>query len=215
MERNMKKKDYIYIALYVLLFGWFMSTIVDSVKYEKEQFTKTNKLNIDLIKISNYVSSNSELLNSLQEGVSRNSREIEELLLKWKEQQNINDLLFFNDTNTEELVEETIEQTEEVQPTLPVVVPEEQEIIEGDLLEAVVSCPRPNKDLYPFIKNINIRRDYSFKVMYDVRDRTHITNIIFDKKLPTRITKAVTKFIMSLETNGDIAGCVIPITIKA
>ena len=108
----MKKKDYIYIALYVLLFGWFMSTIVDSVKYEKEQFTKTNKLNIDLIKISNYVSSNSELLNSLQEGVSRNSREIEELFLKWKEQQNINDLLFFNDTNTEELVEETIEQTE-------------------------------------------------------------------------------------------------------
>ena len=139
MERNMKKKDYIYIALYVLLFGWFMSTIVDSVEYEKEQFTKTNKLNIDLIKISNYVSSNSELLNSLQEGVSRNSREIEELFLKWKEQQNINDLLFFNDTNTEELVEETIEQTEEVQPTLPVVVPEEQEIIEGDLLEAVVS----------------------------------------------------------------------------
>ena len=108
----MKKKDYIYIALYVLLFGWFMSTIVDSVKYEKEQFTKTNKLNIDLIKISNYVSSNSELLNSLQEGVSRNSREIEELFLKWKEQQNINDLLFFNDTNTEELVKETIEQTE-------------------------------------------------------------------------------------------------------
>ena len=152
MERNMKKKDYIYIALYVLLFGWFMSTIVDSVKYEKEQFTKTNKLNIDLIKISNYVSSNSELLNSLQEGVSRNSREIEELFLKWKEQQNINDLLFFNDTNTEELVEETIEQTEEIQPILPMVVLEEQEIIEGDSIEAVVSCPRPNKDLYPFIK---------------------------------------------------------------
>ena len=47
----MERKDYIYIIAYVLFFGWFVSTVVEELTYQDEQFKKINKLNNDLLKI--------------------------------------------------------------------------------------------------------------------------------------------------------------------
>ena len=78
-ETTMKKKDYIFVGLYVLLLGGWISTVIDRVDEEKEQFTKINKLNNDLIKISNYVSNNSKLLTSLEGEVYNNSLTLEDV----------------------------------------------------------------------------------------------------------------------------------------
>ena len=78
-ETTMKKKDYIFVGLYVLLLGGWISTVIDRVDEEKEQFTKINNLNNDLIKISNYVSNNSKLLTSLEGEVYNNSLTLEDV----------------------------------------------------------------------------------------------------------------------------------------
>ena len=51
----MKTKDYVYIVAYVLFFGFFITTLVEELRYQDEQFKKINKLNNDLLKISQYV----------------------------------------------------------------------------------------------------------------------------------------------------------------
>jgi len=78
-DKTMKRKDYIYVGLYLLLFGSFITTIIDGVESEKEQFTKINNLNNDLIKISKYVSGNSELLSSLDREVYNNWLTLEDV----------------------------------------------------------------------------------------------------------------------------------------
>ena len=55
----MKPSDYALIVVYFLVLGLFIFNAIEDSNYQEEQFKKINKLNNDLIKISQYVQSNS------------------------------------------------------------------------------------------------------------------------------------------------------------
>ena len=86
-EKKMKRKDYVFIGLYVLLLGGWISTVIERVQQEKEQFTKINNLNNDLIKISSYIIKNEKLINHLDGVVHDNSLMLEDVSERLQEQQ--------------------------------------------------------------------------------------------------------------------------------
>ena len=220
-EKTMKRKDYIFVGLYVLLLGGWISTVIDRVDEEKEQFTKINKLNNDLIKISNYVSNNSKLLTSLEGEVYNNSLTLEDVSERLQEQYKTNTTfyeMYFStqpqrvEKEEEELVEEKVSNEERVLETIEqeeVVVPVEVPVVK---ITTASSCPTPHTRLLPYIKRVTLRRDYKFVAHYDVLD-SKIVNLSFTKKLPSKLQTALTKYLNSFKMNGNINGCYLPIKI--
>ena len=219
-ETTMKKKDYIFVGLYVLLLGGWISTVIDRVDEEKEQFTKINNLNNDLIKISNYVRNNSKLLTSLEGEVYNNSLTLEDVNERLQEQYKTNTTFYEMYFSTqaqrvekeEELVEEKVPNEERVLETIEqeeVVVPVEVPVVK---ITTASSCPTPHTRLLPYINNVRVDRTYSFTITYDVLN-SEISNPRFNKKIPSRLRNAIIKYVNSFQTRGDIQDCYVPIKI--
>ena len=217
----MKKKDYIFVGLYVLLLGGWISTVIDRVDEEKEQFTKINNLNNDLIKISNYVSNNSKLLTSLEGEVYNNSLTLEDVNERLQEQYKTNTTfyeMYFStqaqrvEKEEEELVEEKVPNEERVLETIEqeeVVVPVEVPVVK---ITTASSCPTPHTRLLPYINHVRVDRTYSFIITYDVVN-SEISNPRFNKKIPSRLRNAIINYVNSFQTRGDIQDCYVPIKI--
>ena len=217
----MKKKDYIFVGLYVLLLGGWISTVIDRVEEEKEQFTKINNLNNDLIKISNYVSDNIKLIALLDKDVYNNSLTLEDVSERLQEQYKTNTTfyeMYFStqaqrvEKEEEELVEEKVPNEERVLETIEqeeVVVPVEVPVVK---ITTASSCPTPHTRLLPYINNVRVDRTYSFTITYDVLN-SEISNPRFNKKIPSRLRNAIIKYVNSFPTKGDIQNCYVPIKI--
>ena len=226
-EKTMKRKDYIYVGLYLVLFGSFITTIIDGVESEKEQFTKINNLNNDLIKISKYVSGNSELLSSLDREVYNNSLTLEDVSERLQEQYKTNttfyEMYFSTQAQRVKKEEEPVEEIKELiegnqdniatPPTIieqkEVVVPIEVPVVK---ITTASSCPTPHTRLLPYINNVRVDRTYSFTITYDVVN-SEISNPRFNKKIPSRLRNAIIKYVNSFQTKGDIQDCYVPIKI--
>ena len=227
-EKKMKTKDYIYLGLYLVLFGSFITTIIDGVESEKEQFTKINNLNNDLIKISKYVSGNSELLSSLDREVYNNSLTLEDVSERLQEQYKTNttfyEMYFSTQAQRVKKEEETVEEIKELieegnqdniatPPTIieqkEVVVPIEVPVVK---ITTASSCPTPHTRLLPYINHVRLDRTYSFTITYDVVN-SEISNPRFNKKIPSRLRNAIIKYVTSFQTKGDIQDCYVPIKI--
>jgi len=227
----MKRKDYIFAGLYVLLLGGWISTVIDRVEEEKEQFTKINNLNNDLIKISQYVSGNSELLTSLDREVYNNSLTLEDVSERLQEQHKTSSTfyeMYFStqaqrvEKEQEELVEEKENRIQDLQSTpaptetieqekVVIVAPKEVPVFKTPT-KAIASCPTPHTKLLPYINNVRLDRTYSFTITYDVTNSA-ISNPRFNKKIPSRLKNAIIKYVNSFQTKGDIQGCYVPIKI--
>ncbi len=216
----MKKKDYIFVGLYVLLLGGWISTVIDRVDEEKEQFTKINNLNNDLIKISNYVSDNIKLIALLDKDVYNNSLTLEDVNERLQEQYKTNTTFYEMYFSTqaqrvekeEELVEEKVPNEERVLETIEqeeVVVPVEVPVVK---ITTASSCPTPHTRLLPYINNVRVDRTYSFTITYDVVN-SEISNPRFNKKIPSRLRNAIINYVNSFQTRGDIQDCYVPIKI--
>jgi len=227
-DKTMKRKDYIYVGLYLVLFGSFITTIIDGVEQEKEQFTKINKLNNDLIKISNYVSSNSMLLTSLEGEVYNNSLTLEDVSERLQEQYKTNttfyEMYFSTQAQRVEKEEEPVEEIKELieegnqdkSATPPTIIEQEEVVVPIEVPVVKITtasfCPTPHTGLLPYIKRVTLRRDYKFVAHYDVLD-SKIVNLSFTKKLPSKLQTALTKYLNSFKMNGNINGCYLPIKI--
>jgi len=214
----MKRKDYIYIGAYVLFFGFFMTTLVEELTYQDEQFKKINKLNNDLLKISQYVESNLTDFEYLERNLYNNSVKIDEVQRQLKQTQESADTFYqmFFDTQLQRVEKELVKDkvpTEEI-----VLETKEQEVVELPVEVPVVkitttaSCPTPNTNLLPYIEDIYLRRDYFFTITYDVEDST-ITNTRYAPAVPNKLKKGMDSYLNSLVLKGNIKDCYIPIKI--
>ena len=223
----MKTKDYIYIAAYVLFFGFFVTTLVEELQYQDEQFKKINKLNNDLLKISQYVQSNLTDFEYLERKIDTNSVELEEVKRQLQETREAADSFYemFFSTQPQRVEEELVEDIEDKgnqdKIATPLPVPsetKEQEVVELPVEVPVVkitptaSCPTPNMSLLPYIKDISLRRDYSFKVTYDVENST-VVNTRYRPNIPTKLKRGMDSYLKSFKLNGDVTDCYVPIKI--
>ncbi len=220
----MKRKDYIYIGAYILFFGFFITTLVEELTYQDEQFQKINKLNNDLLKISQYVQSNITDFEYLERKIEDNSVELEEVQRQLKETQNSAETFYqmFFDTQPQrvekELVEEAENRTQDLQSTPAPLETKEQEVVELPVEVPVVkitttaSCPTPHNRLLPYIEDISLRRDYSFKVSYDVQDN-QIINVNYRPSIPNKLKRGMQKYLDSFSLTGNVKDCYIPIKI--
>lgn len=220
----MKRKDYIYIGAYVLFFGFFITTLVEELTYQDEQFQKINKLNNDLLKISQYVQSNITDFEYLERKIEDNSVELEEVQRQLKETQNSAETFYqmFFDTQPQrvekELVEETENRTQDLQSTPAPSETKEQEVVELPVEVPVVkitttaSCPTPHNRLLQYIEDVSLRRDYAFKVSYDVQDNK-IINVNYKPLIPNKLKRGMQKYLDSFSLTGDVKNCYIPIKI--
>ena len=81
----------------------------------------------------------------------------------------------------------------------------------------VVPCPKPKatKSFDSYISRITINRNISFTVIYDVISGQS-TNTRYDGAVPSKLKRAVDKYISELEFPGEITvqGCTLPFTIN-
>jgi len=214
----MKRKDYIYIGAYVLFFGFFITTLVEELTYQDEQFQKINKLNNDLLKISQYVQSNMTDFEYLEQKIEDNSVELEEVQRQLKETQDSAETFYqmFFDTQPQRVEEELVEDkvpTEEI-----VLETKEQEVVELPVEVPVVkitttaSCPTPHNKLLSYIEDISLRRDYSFRVSYDVQDNS-IVNVNYKPAIPNKLKRGMEKYLDSFTLRGNVQDCYVPIKI--
>jgi hypothetical protein len=102
---------------------------------------------------------------------------------------------------------------------VPVVVVEEPEpeVIEEPVVEPIVySCPRPDRsvDFGSFISKIPFSRDTRFSVAFDIQNQ-EIVNVEFSKRLNSKLTKAVVKYLdKSLTKDNDVKDCSLPFAIE-
>jgi hypothetical protein len=202
----MKRKDYIYIGAYLIFFGWFVNTIIQEKQYQNKQFEKINKLNNDLITISNYLDKNIKDISNNNNQINYISIQLEELKEDLKDVQNSSESFYemFFDTQPQRVEEELVIEedriqdlqstpapsiTKENEETPPQTLPE-QEVLEAPVVPEMpvevstvkittASCPTPNRNLLPFIEDIYLRRDYTFTVIYDVKN-SNITNVRYE-----------------------------------
>jgi len=223
----MKTKDYVYIVAYVLFFGFFITTLVDELQYQDEQFKKINKLNNDLLKISQYVQSNLTDFEYLERKIDDNLVELEEVKRQLQETREAADSFYemFFSTQPQRVEEELVEDIEDKgnqdKIATPLPVPsetKEQEVVELPVEVPVVkitptaSCPTPNMSLLPYIKDISLRRDYSFTVTYDVENST-VVNTRYRPNIPTKLKRGMDSYLKSFKLNGDVTDCYVPIKI--
>ena len=227
----MKRKDYIYIGAYVLFFGFFITTLVEELTYQDEQFQKINKLNNDLLKISQYVQSNITDFEYLEQKIEDNSVELAEVKRQLTETQDSADSfyqMFFNTQpqriareEEKELVEEKEDKGNQDKRATPLPVSpkaKEQEVVELPVEVPVVkitttaSCPTPHNRLLQYIDDISLRRDYSFRVSYDVEDN-QIINVNYRPAIPNKLKRGIEKYLNSFTLRGNVQDCYIPIKI--
>lgn len=223
----MKRKDYIYIGAYVLFFGFFMTTLVEELTYQDEQFKKINKLNNDLLKISQYVESNLTDFEYLERNLYNNSVKIEEVQRQLQQTQESADTFYqmFFDTQSQRVEKELVEESKDkgnqdkIATPLPVSPKaKEQEVVELPVEVPVVkitttaSCPTPHNRLLPYIDDISLRRDYSFRVSYDVQDNS-IVNINYKPAIPNKLKRGMENYLDSFTLRGNVQDCYIPIKI--
>jgi len=105
----MKLKDYALIIIYFLVLGLFIYTGIEDGKYKDRQFQKVNKLNNDLIKLSQYVESKTTDFEYLERKIEDNSQEIEELRRQLNEQQKTAETFYnmFFDTQSQRIAKES------------------------------------------------------------------------------------------------------------
>lgn len=100
---------------------------------------------------------------------------------------------------------------------VPVVVVEEPEVIEEPVVEPIVySCPSPDRsvDFGSFISKISFSRDTRFSVAFDIQNQ-EIVNVEFSKRLNSKLTKAVVKYLdKSLTKDNDVKDCSLPFAIE-
>ena len=107
---------------------------------------------------------------------------------------------------TEEPVEPLERQyDEETGLHVPIFIAQEPEV-----KVSVASCPRPHNNLLPYIRKIELRRNYQFRVTYNVKDN-NIVDIKYSKQLPTKLQGAIKNYLNSFKTDGDITECYVPI----
>ena len=117
-----------------------------------------------------------------------------------------------------ELVEETENRTQDLQSTPAPLETKEQEVVELPVEVPVVkitttaSCPTPHNRLLPYIEDISLRRDYSFKVSYDVQDN-QIINVNYRPSIPNKLKRGMQKYLDSFSLTGNVKDCYIPIKI--
>tara|TARA_R100001594_G_scaffold80379_1_gene114897 strand:+ start:2473 stop:3159 length:687 start_codon:yes stop_codon:yes gene_type:complete len=225
----MKTKDYVYIGAYLILFTWFVNNIVKEKQYQNEQFEKINKLNNDLITISNYLDNNIKDVSNNNNQIDYISIQLEELRKDLTDTQNSAESFYqmFFDTQPQriareeeekELVEETENRTQDLQSTPAPSETKEQEVVELPVEVPVVkitptaSCPTPHMKLLPYINDISLRRDYSFRVSYDVLDNK-IVNVNYQPSIPNKLKRGIQNYLNSFTLKGDIKDCYIPIKI--
>lgn len=93
----------------------------------------------------------------------------------------------------------------------PVITTDVPIIIE-QISEKIIStavCPRPHSELLPFLKKVSLRRDYKFKASYDIINGT-VTNLKFSTSLPSKLKKAIGKYLNSLDMSNDVRDCYVP-----
>ena len=244
----MKLKDYALIVIYFLVLGLFIYTGIEDGKYKDRQFQKINKLNNDLIKLSQYVESKTTDFEYLERKIEDNLQEIEELRRQLNEQQTTAENFYnmFFSTQKQRIAEEKIEsqgaeatpppptQTEGVKTTLPpsevsvplssmtISTPQEREQVANTTPtgsvpvpdKVVASCPRPNKNLGPYINNVTLRKNYSFSVFFDVKDQ-QIANVNFSHRLPVKLQRAIERYLNDFNLSQNKKGCRIPIRLLA
>ena len=235
----MKPSDYALIVVYFLVLGLFIFNAIEDSNYQEEQFKKINKLNNDLIKISQYVQSNSTDFEYLERKIEDNSQEIEEVRRQLRETQNSAESFYtmFFDTQPQRITQENQgaettpppQITEGVNTTLPpsevsapppekISTPKEreQEVVTAPIKDTpvpdkvIASCPRPTQNLAKYIANINLRRDYAFVASYDVADR-EIINLSFNRNIPGKLQRAIERYLNSFSLTQDKQGCKLPI----
>jgi|TARA_R100000329_G_C7613957_1_gene217890 hypothetical protein len=226
----MKRKDYIYIGAYLLFFGWFVNTIVEEKQYQNEQFQKINKLNNDLITISNYLDNNIKDISNNNNQIDYISIQLEELKEDLKDVQNSAESFYqmFFDTQTQRVEEELVIEEDRIQDLqstpAPSITkeneetpPQEQEVAEAPVVPEMpvevptvkittASCPTPNKNLLPFVEDIYLRRDYVFTVLYDVKD-SEITNVRYQGYVPNKLKRAIQSYLNSFNKKGTVSNC--------
>lgn len=226
----MKRKDYVYIVAYVLFFGWFVNTIVEEKQYQNEQFKKINKLNNDLITISNYIDNNIKDVKDNNRQIDYISLQLDELRNDLEETKNSAESFYqmFFDTQPQRVEKELVieeDRTQDLRSTpAPSITkeneespPQEQEVVEAPVVPEMPvevptvkittsSCPTPNKNLLPFIEDIYLRRDYSFTVFYDVKDST-ITNVKYDGYVPNKLKRGIQAYLDSFQSSGTVSNC--------
>lgn len=93
----------------------------------------------------------------------------------------------------------------------------EPEVIEEPIVEPIVySCPRPDRsvDFGSFISKISFSRDTRFSVAFDIQNQ-EIVNVEFSKRLNSKLTKAVVKYLdKSLTKDNDVNDCSLPFVIE-
>jgi hypothetical protein len=226
----MKRKDYVYIVAYVLFFGWFVNTIVEEKQYQNEQFKKINKLNNDLITISNYIDKNIKDVKDNNRQIDYISLQLDELRNDLEETKNSAESFYqmFFDTQPQRVEKELVieeDRTQDLRSTpAPSITkeneespPQEQEVVEAPVVPEMpvevptvkittASCPTPNKNLLPFIEDIYLRRDYSFTVFYDVKD-SKIINVRYEGYVPNKLKRGIQAYLDSFRSSGTVSNC--------
>ena len=228
------------LALSVLILGVVsVYNEFEKSNYKEEQFKKINKLNNDLIKVSQVVSQQQKDIEYLDIKIADNSVEIGELkrilseldddykslfnLLFELQSQKITEQSQGAETIPPQLTEGVNKQTlppSEVSAPPPekisTPVEREREVVKPNKEYAPVpnkvtaSCPRPRQNLGKYIANINLRKDYSFVVKYDVENKS-IVNVTYTRTLPASLKRAIEKYLSSFSLTQDKQGCRLPI----
>ena len=228
------------LALSVLILGVVsVYNEFEKSNYKEEQFKKINKLNNDLIKVSQVVSQQQKDIEYLDIKMADNSVEIGELkrilseldddykslfnLLFELQSQKITEQSQGAETIPPQLTEGVNKQTlppSEVSAPPPekisTPVEREREVVKPNKEYAPVpnkvtaSCPRPRQNLGKYIANINLRKDYSFVVKYDVENKS-IVNVTYTRTLPASLKRAIEKYLSSFSLTQDKQGCRLPI----
>ena len=228
------------LALSVLILGVVsVYNEFEKSNYNEEQFKKINKLNNDLIKVSQVVSQQQKDIEYLDIKMADNSVEIGELkrilseldddykslfnLLFELQSQKITEQSQGAETIPPQLTEGVNKQTlppSEVSAPPPekisTPVEREREVVKPNKEYAPVpnkvtaSCPRPRQNLGKYIANINLRKDYSFVVKYDVENKS-IVNVTYTRTLPASLKRAIEKYLSSFSLTQDKQGCRLPI----
>ena len=228
------------LALSVLILGVVsVYNEFEKSNYKEEQFKKINKLNNDLIKVSQVVSQQQKDIEYLDIKMADNSVEIGELkrilselddnykslfnLLFELQSQKITEQSQGAETIPPQLTEGVNKQTlppSEVSAPPPekisTPVEREREVVKPNKEYAPVpnkvtaSCPRPRQNLGKYIANINLRKDYSFVVKYDVENKS-IVNVTYTRTLPASLKRAIEKYLNSFSLTQDKQGCRLPI----
>tara|TARA_Y100001938_G_scaffold149291_1_gene235638 strand:+ start:344 stop:1075 length:732 start_codon:yes stop_codon:yes gene_type:complete len=228
------------VLIYFVVFGFVTWSAYQENQNEQEQFKNINKLNNDLIKISRFSETNATDITYLESKMNVKSKELDDInrrLIKLEKSVDTFTQMYFNTqkqiiasqgvetnpppkaksetpsvTDGTNVIDDSPPSVVSAPPPSTISTPREQEVT-GPSIPSVIStasCPRPQQTLGRYINNITLRKDYSFTVSYDIIEK-QVNNISFNKNLPTKLQKAIQKYLTSLVLTGDISGCKLPI----